>query len=200
MLPRNYKLLFLCWDNATYSPFAESIMKKWSGSDIFIYTAGVSPSEKMHPALLDVLSDRGLPHPDYAPRLLDFPCRFFDYIFLLDERITPLSFSYELMRNSEIIDWRLPALPENNNGQQHTNKLRPKHKSYFKELEHRIRILTCTLYASLDENIIYNRMNEIAGFNQALKDDAGVNASQYIQRTVRDYDPLEHSKSSITGM
>ena len=200
MLYRNYKLLFLCWDNASYSPFAESILKKWSGGEIFIYTAGVSPAKKMHPALLNVLSERSLPHPDYSPRLLDFPCRYFDYIFLLDERISPLSFSYKLMRNSEIIDWRLPALRENKNDKKEYIDLKPAHKSYFKELEHRIRVLTCTLYASLDENVIYNRMNEIAGFNKTLKHAPAQKHPQYIQRTTRDYDPLEQSKSSITGI
>lgn len=200
MLYRDYKLLFLCWDNSSYSPFAEAILKKWSDSSIFIYTAGVSPAKEMHPALFKVLSERGLPHPDYAPRSLDFPCRFFDYIFLLDERVTPMSFKHDLMRNSEIIDWRLPALPEHKNGQKDAIELKAKHKSYFKELEHRIRILTCTLYASLDENVIYNRMNEIAGFNRTLKHNTEVKRPHYIQRTVHNYDPLEQSKSSTTGI
>jgi protein-tyrosine-phosphatase len=172
-------------------------MKKWSTNEVFIYTAGVSPAKKMHPSLLNVLSDRRLPHPEHKPRLLDFPCRYFDYIFLLDERITPLTFRYSLMRNSEIIDWRLPAFPDYMNGHKKFTDLKPEHKVYFKELEHRIRILTCTLYASLDENVIYKRMNEIAGFNQTFRHDTEITNPQYIQGTMRDYDPLEQSKSSV---
>jgi protein-tyrosine-phosphatase len=160
MIDRQYKLLFLCWDNSTYSPVAESLIKRWSDDQFMTASAGIIPSRNMHSFVYRILQEKSLPYPVHQPRSMELLTQSFDYVFLLDERIPDQLFRSRTLTNSHVVDWRLPVSRDTDWQEM---------KEYYAVLEHRVRMLACTLYGLLEENLLYQRMSEIARFNNAAK-------------------------------
>lgn len=160
MINRHFKLLFLCWDNATYSPFAESVINRWSDDQFIVNSAGIIPARNMNPLVQRFLREKSLPNPSHGPRSMHTLRWPFDYIFLLDDRIPDQLYNSQLIANSTVVDWRLPV-SESADSQQM--------EKYYAVLEHRVRMLACTLFGSLEDNLLYQRMDEIALFNNAAE-------------------------------
>jgi protein-tyrosine-phosphatase len=159
MINRHYNLLFLCWDNATYSPVAESLINRWSDDQFIANSAGLHPALQMDPLAHRFLREKSLPHPDHVPQPVEMLKKRFDYIFLLDERIPHQLFSSLTLPEAHIVDWKLPVAA-------HTDWQQM--KEYYAVLEHRVRMLACTLYG-LEDGLLYQRMDEIALFNNTAK-------------------------------
>jgi protein-tyrosine-phosphatase len=157
---RHYNLLFLCWDNATYSPVAESLINRWSDDQFIVNSAGIIPARNMNPFAHRFLREKSLPNPDHVPQSVEMLRRSFDYIFLLDDRIPAHIFTSQFISSSLIVDWRLPVSAYADWQEM---------KKYYAVLEHRVRMLACTLFGSLEDNVLYQRMDEIALFNNAAE-------------------------------
>lgn len=162
MAHQNYNLLFICHDNATYSPVAESLMTRWSDKQFSASSAGVVPAAGIHPFVIRILREKALPYPDHAPWPVERLRRGYDYIFLLDERIPDGWFEQEGLSCEQVVDWRLPAPP--GNCRQDWEEM----KRHYAVLEHRVRMLACTLFGSLEDSLLYQRMSEIARFRPAV--------------------------------
>jgi len=162
-------ILFLCWDNATYSPVAESLMKRWSDDQFIVSSAGINPAFQMDPFVFRILKKKGLSYPNHAPQILEYSYSHFEYIFLLDERIHQDSLELVSKSYPVILDWRLPAIIRDNEHHWNERKSWQEVNEYYSILEHRIRLLTCTLFAGLEKKIICERMIEIAQLNNSVK-------------------------------
>lgn len=163
MSGQNYNLLFICHDNATYSPVAESLIRRWSDKQFSASSAGVIPASSIHPFVIRLLRDKALPDPEHASLSVERLRHGYDYIFLLDERIPDQWFDMRGLSGEQVVDWRLPAPPANR--QQNWEEM----KQHYAVLEHRVRMLACTLFGSLEDNLLYQRMSEIARFRPAVR-------------------------------
>ena len=160
---QNYNLLFICYDNATYSPVAESLITRWSDKQFSASSAGLIPAPGIHPFAIRILCEKALPHPDHAPWPLARLQRGYDYVFVLDERIPDRWLDQEGLSGEQLVDWRLPVPPGHR--QQDWEEMR----QYYAVLEHRVRMLACTLFGSLEDSLLYPRMSEIARFRPAVR-------------------------------
>jgi arsenate reductase len=58
---RRYNVLFVCTGNSCRSIMGESLMNYWGAHQFHGYSAGSSPTGKVHPLTLEVLTDMQLP-------------------------------------------------------------------------------------------------------------------------------------------
>lgn len=65
------KLYFLCSQNRCRSKIAEGLAKKYAAKDVMIDSAGLNPSEAIHPLTLEVLKEEGIIVDEQTPKKID---------------------------------------------------------------------------------------------------------------------------------
>lgn len=165
MVKERYNLLFICHDNAVYSPVAEALLRKWSDGQFTFDSAGIIPASTYPLHVRRFLKEKSLPQPQYRPRPLQLSWSYVDYIFLLDERLPSGLFAPPRgQAGPVIIDWRLPVPVDGDDPESASQMMR----RYYATLEHRIRVLTCTPVRSFDQSLLNRRIVEIARFNRVV--------------------------------
>jgi protein-tyrosine-phosphatase len=64
------KILFLCVHNAGRSQMAAAFARELGGDRVVIHSAGSAPGEKLNPAVVDVMKEKGIDISNEAPRKL----------------------------------------------------------------------------------------------------------------------------------
>lgn len=67
---RKQKVLFLCTENAARSQMAEGFLRHYGGERFEAYSAGVRPSDEIHPAAVEVMEEAGVDISDQHPKSL----------------------------------------------------------------------------------------------------------------------------------
>jgi len=67
-LMRRKKVLFLCRDNAVWSPMAAALAQSRAGDRIEALSGGLTPAEALHPEALGAMAERGIDLGFQAPR------------------------------------------------------------------------------------------------------------------------------------
>lgn len=65
---RKKKVLFLCTQNSARSQMAEGFLRHHGGEDFEVYSAGISPSEEIHPQAVEVMEEVGVDISDQYPK------------------------------------------------------------------------------------------------------------------------------------
>lgn len=74
------KILILCTGNSCRSQMAEGFLKSFD-KQIEVYSAGTSPSERVHPLAIKVMSESGIDISNHQPKSVDqFLNESFDYV------------------------------------------------------------------------------------------------------------------------
>jgi protein-tyrosine-phosphatase len=66
------KILFVCVENAGRSQMAEAFAKKYGKDKFIASSAGNKPAEKVNPAVVEVLKEKGIDISTNKPKLLTF--------------------------------------------------------------------------------------------------------------------------------
>jgi arsenate reductase len=78
------RILFLCKNNAIFSPIAEGYCKSIAGEDIEIYSAGVD-EEKIDPVVVKIMKDEGINLSKFKTHSIhEYKHIDFDYIITFD--------------------------------------------------------------------------------------------------------------------
>ena len=64
------EILFLCVHNAGRSQMAAAFARALGGDRVVIHSAGTAPGERLNPAVIDVMRERGIDLAGLAPRAL----------------------------------------------------------------------------------------------------------------------------------
>lgn len=64
------QILFLCVHNAGRSQMAAAFARQLGGDRVIVHSAGSSPGERLNPAVVEVMKEKGLDISDQAPRAL----------------------------------------------------------------------------------------------------------------------------------
>jgi len=76
----NYKILILCTGNSCRSQMAEGFLKSFD-KNLKVYSAGTSPSGKVHPKAIQIMNEIGIDISDGFPQHVDeFTDMDFDYV------------------------------------------------------------------------------------------------------------------------
>lgn len=79
--PQRKKVLIVCSGNSCRSQMAEGFLKKRFSETIEVYSAGLTPSERVNPNAVAVMSDVGIDISDHRPKpIQSFKGQNFDYI------------------------------------------------------------------------------------------------------------------------
>ncbi len=74
------KILILCTGNSCRSQVAEGFLKSFSSS-LEVYSAGIKPTEKVHPKAIQVMKEVGIDLSKNYPKMVDqFLSDSFDYV------------------------------------------------------------------------------------------------------------------------
>jgi len=65
---RKQKVLFLCTQNSARSQMAEGFLRHHAGDHFQAYSAGCTPSEKIHPYAIEVMDEVGIDISDQYPK------------------------------------------------------------------------------------------------------------------------------------
>jgi arsenate reductase len=64
------EVLFLCVHNAGRSQMAAAFAREWGGGQLVVHSAGSAPGEKLNPAVVEVMKEKGLDISNETPRKL----------------------------------------------------------------------------------------------------------------------------------
>lgn len=64
------EILFLCVHNAGRSQMAAAFARRLGGERVIVHSAGTSPGERLNPAVVEVMRERGIDITDEVPRAL----------------------------------------------------------------------------------------------------------------------------------
>lgn len=64
------EILFLCVHNAGRSQMAAAFARRLGGERVIVHSAGTSPDERLNPAVVEVMRERGIDITDEVPRAL----------------------------------------------------------------------------------------------------------------------------------
>ncbi len=64
------KILFVCVENAGRSQMAEAFAKKYGNAKVIASSAGNKPAERINPAVVDVLKEKGIDISGDKPKLI----------------------------------------------------------------------------------------------------------------------------------
>jgi arsenate reductase (thioredoxin) len=65
-------LLFVCVENAGRSQMAEAFAQKYGGTKVIASSAGNKPAEKVNPAIVEAMKEKGIDISANKPKLLTF--------------------------------------------------------------------------------------------------------------------------------
>jgi protein-tyrosine-phosphatase len=69
-LDKKPEILFLCVHNAGRSQMAAGFARQAGGDRVVIHSAGTAPGERLNPAVIEVMSEKGIDITDQTPQML----------------------------------------------------------------------------------------------------------------------------------
>ena len=64
------RVLFLCTHNSARSQMAEGLLRHLGGDRFEVYSAGIDPTDGIHPCAVEAMSEIGIDISDLYPRVL----------------------------------------------------------------------------------------------------------------------------------
>jgi arsenate reductase (thioredoxin) len=164
-----YNVLFLCTGNSARSILAESMLNSLGGGKFRAYSAGSFPKGQVHPMAADLLKRMNLPTEKLRSKSWDEfaapEAPPLDFIFTVCDNaageVCPVWPGKPMTAHWGIAD---PAAVEGT----HVEKASAFRKA-FKELETRIKLLSCLPIGALDGMTLQARLREIGTSNTASK-------------------------------
>jgi arsenate reductase len=85
---RKQKVLFLCTQNSARSQMAEGLLRHLAGDRFEVYSAGIDPTDEIHPCAVEAMSEVGIDISDQYPKGLKtyLGKEFFNYLIIVCAR------------------------------------------------------------------------------------------------------------------
>jgi arsenate reductase (thioredoxin) len=85
---RKQKVLFLCTQNSARSQMAEGFLRHLAGDRFEVYSAGIDPTDEIHPCAVEAMSEVGIDIADQYPKGLRtyLGKEFFNYLIIVCAR------------------------------------------------------------------------------------------------------------------
>ena len=85
---RRQKVLFLCTQNSARSQMAEGFLRDLAGDRFEVYSAGLEPTEEVHPCAVEAMGEVGVDITDQRPKSLGtyLGKEFFNYLVIVCAR------------------------------------------------------------------------------------------------------------------
>ena len=85
---RKQKVLFLCTQNSARSQMAEGFLRHLAGDRFEVYSAGIDPTDGIHPCAIEAMSEVGIDISDQYPKGLRtyLGKEFFNYLIIVCAR------------------------------------------------------------------------------------------------------------------
>lgn len=101
-------VLFLCTGNSARSPIAEALLRKHTGGQVEVASAGSHPRPRLHTDTIRVLLEEfGIDIRDQSPRHLDtIKGRRFDYVISLCDKVREVC--PEFPEHPRLVHWSIP--------------------------------------------------------------------------------------------
>jgi protein-tyrosine-phosphatase len=83
-------ILFVCVRNAGRSPMAAALAEHYGGDHVHVRSAGISPADRVDPAVVEVMAERGIPVHDFPSAVLNDDRHVPDLVVHLGDHIPDL--------------------------------------------------------------------------------------------------------------
>ena len=85
---RKQKVLFLCTQNSARSQMAEGLLRHLAGDSFAVYSAGIYPTDEVHPCAVEAMSEIGIDISEQHPKGLRtyLGKEFFNYLIIVCAR------------------------------------------------------------------------------------------------------------------
>jgi len=107
-VPLPSSILFVCYLNSIRSPMAEGLMKKRSGQDVYVQSAGMATAE-LDDLMVSIMAEKGIDMSGHKARALsDLGDTSFDYIIAFTEAAGEAAKAVFADTDSIIDVWAIP--------------------------------------------------------------------------------------------